>query len=110
MSIDPLAKDDLMRILTEPRNAITKQYVEVPVAGQGGAGLHRRMRWRRPPRRRWSSRLARAGLRTIIEEVLLDVMYEIPSRSDVRKCIITADTIKTARRHNCWRAPSGRSR
>jgi len=34
------------------------------------------------------------GLRTIIEEVLLDVMYEIPSRQDVHKCLITADTIK----------------
>ena len=33
------------------------------------------------------------GLRTLIEEVLLDVMYEIPSRGDVRKCVINADTI-----------------
>ena len=35
------------------------------------------------------------GLRTIIEETLLDVMYEIPSRTDVRKCVITADTIRS---------------
>jgi ATP-dependent Clp protease ATP-binding subunit ClpX len=33
------------------------------------------------------------GLRTLIEEILLDVMYEIPSRTDVRKCIISAETI-----------------
>ncbi|MBV9169999.1 MAG: hypothetical protein JOZ81_07940, partial [Chloroflexi bacterium] len=33
------------------------------------------------------------GLRTIIEEVLLEVMYEIPSRADVRKCIIGRETI-----------------
>jgi len=33
------------------------------------------------------------GLRTIIEEVLLDVMFDIPSRGDVKKCIITAETI-----------------
>src|SRR5581483_2112963 len=38
------------------------------------------------------------GLRTIIEEVLLDVMYEIPSRQDIRKCIINADTIRTKSR------------
>ena len=37
--------------------------------------------------------LAERGLRTIIEETLLDVMYEIPSRRDVRKCVISADTI-----------------
>ena len=37
------------------------------------------------------------GLRTIIEEVLLDVMYEIPSRNDIRKCIISADTIRNGK-------------
>ena len=34
------------------------------------------------------------GLRTIIEETLLDVMYEIPSRPDVRRCVIDADAIR----------------
>ena len=34
------------------------------------------------------------GLRTIIEETLLDVMYEIPSRSEIKRCVITADTIR----------------
>jgi ATP-dependent Clp protease ATP-binding subunit ClpX len=34
------------------------------------------------------------GLRTIIEETLLDVMYEIPSRSDVVKCVVNANTIR----------------
>jgi ATP-dependent Clp protease ATP-binding subunit ClpX len=34
------------------------------------------------------------GLRTIVEDTLLEVMYEIPSRSDVVKCVINADTIR----------------
>jgi ATP-dependent Clp protease ATP-binding subunit ClpX len=34
------------------------------------------------------------GLRTIIEETLLDVMYEIPSRSDVVKCVVNGETIR----------------
>ena len=86
-----------MRILTEPRNAIIKQYAEVLLAGQGGAGLHRTTRWRPPPSRRWSCKTGARGLRTIIEEVLLDVMYEIPSRTDVRS-VVDANRINNAPR------------
>ena len=34
------------------------------------------------------------GLRTVLEDTLLDVMYEIPSRSDIKKCVVNADTIR----------------
>jgi ATP-dependent Clp protease ATP-binding subunit ClpX len=93
VSIDPLGKDDLMRILTEPRNAITKQYakflsldkVELVFADEAlEAAAEKALELKTGAR----------GLRTIIEEVLLDVMYEIPSRTDVRKCVIGADTIR----------------
>jgi ATP-dependent Clp protease ATP-binding subunit ClpX len=92
VSIDQLGKDDLIRILTEPRNAITKQYAKLlgldkvelvfsedalDAAAEKALKLHTGAR----------------GLRTIIEEILLDVMYEIPSRSDIRKCVISRDTI-----------------
>jgi ATP-dependent Clp protease ATP-binding subunit ClpX len=81
-----------MRILVEPRNAITKQYgkflqldkVELVFTEDAlEAAAERALRYKTGAR----------GLRTLIEEVLLDVMYEIPSRSDVRKCVISADTI-----------------
>jgi ATP-dependent Clp protease ATP-binding subunit ClpX len=93
VSIDPLGKDDLMRILTEPRNAITKQYakflsldkVELVFADEAlEAAAEKALELKTGAR----------GLRTIIEEVLLDVMYEIPSRTDVRKCVIGAETIR----------------
>jgi ATP-dependent Clp protease ATP-binding subunit ClpX len=96
VSIDPLAKDDLIRILTEPRNAITKQYskflsldkVELKFDQEAlEAAAERALELKTGAR----------GLRTIIEEVLLDVMYEIPSRSDVRKCVITAETIRSSK-------------
>src|SRR5207247_9483385 len=92
VSIDPLAKSDLIRILTEPRNAITKQYskflsldkVELKFEDDAlEAAAERALELKTGAR----------GLRTIIEEVLLDVMYEIPSRADVRKCIIGRETI-----------------
>ncbi|MBA2451483.1 MAG: ATP-dependent Clp protease ATP-binding subunit ClpX [Chloroflexi bacterium] len=93
VSIDPLGKDDLIRILTEPRNAITKQYakflsldkVELVFSDDAlEAAAEKALTLKTGAR----------GLRTIIEEVLLDVMYEIPSRTDVRKCLISAETIR----------------
>ncbi len=92
VALDQLCKDDLMRILVEPRNAITKQYskflsldkvelVFTPDALEAAA--EQALRYKTGAR----------GLRTIIEEILLDVMYEIPSRADIKKCVISAETI-----------------
>src|SRR5579871_3154703 len=92
VSLEALDKGALMRILVEPRNAITKQYgkflaldkVELVFTEDAlEAAAERALRYKTGAR----------GLRTLIEEILLDVMYEIPSRSDVRKCVISADKI-----------------
>ncbi len=91
--LQALTEEDLLAILTEPKNAIVKQYqkflaldkvelVTTPDALQAAA--------RGAGKRKTGAR----GLRTIIEEVLLDVMYEIPSRTDVRRVIVTADAIE----------------
>ena len=88
-----LDETDLFRILTEPKNAIVKQYqkflaldkVELQLTDDAlhaaAAGAAKRKTGAR-------------GLRTIIEEVLLDVMYEIPSRTDVRKVVVTPEAIE----------------
>jgi ATP-dependent Clp protease ATP-binding subunit ClpX len=92
-SVDPLNQDALVRILTEPKNAIIKQYqkflaldkvelVMTPEALQATAEEALKLK------------TGARGLRTVIEDILLDVMYEIPSRSDVKKCVINADTIR----------------
>jgi ATP-dependent Clp protease ATP-binding subunit ClpX len=96
VSIDPLLKEDLMRILTEPRNAITKQYSKflsldkVELVFQDDA-------LEAAAEKALELKTGARGLRTIIEELLLDVMYEIPSRNDIRKCIISADTIRNGK-------------
>src|SRR5689334_7124422 len=90
--LQALDEGDLMRILTEPKNAIVKQYqkflaldkVELqltPDALQAAA--------KGAAKRKTGAR----GLRTIIEEVLLDVMYEIPSSTDVRRVVVTPEAI-----------------
>ncbi|MGI8423140.1 MAG: ATP-dependent Clp protease ATP-binding subunit ClpX [Chloroflexota bacterium] len=92
VSLDALTKEDLMAILTEPKNAIVKQYqkffaldkVELVFrddALEAAADLALKQR------------TGARALRTIIEDVLLDVMYEIPSRTDIKRCVITAEVI-----------------
>ncbi len=91
-SVDPLDAEMLVQILTEPKNSIVKQYqrlfaldhVELEFQPEAlRAAAEEALRYRTGAR----------GLRTIIEGILLDVMYEIPGRQDIHKCVITADTI-----------------
>ncbi|OGO67264.1 MAG: ATP-dependent protease ATP-binding subunit ClpX [Chloroflexi bacterium RIFCSPLOWO2_02_FULL_71_16] len=90
--LNALDESDLLRILTEPKNAIVKQYqkflaldkVELQLTPDALGAAARGAVLRKTGAR---------GLRTIIEEVLLDVMYEIPSRTDVRKVVVTDESI-----------------
>jgi ATP-dependent Clp protease ATP-binding subunit ClpX len=92
VALDHLTHDDLMRILVEPRNAVVKQYqrffqlddVELVFTQDALQAAATQAEQRRTGAR---------GLRTTIEEVLLDVMYEIPSLEGVRKCIVNAEVI-----------------
>ena len=92
-AVHNLDEDDLMRILVEPRNALTKQYqkffsldgVELVFAEEALAAIAAKALQRGTGAR---------GLRSIIEESLLGVMFDLPSRTDVRKCVITRETIE----------------
>ncbi len=96
VTLMPLTADDLVRVLTEPKNAITRQFqkflgldkvelVFTPGALQAAAEV--------ALQRKTGAR----ALRSIVEEALLDVMYDIPERTEVRKCIITEETIRDGR-------------
>jgi ATP-dependent Clp protease ATP-binding subunit ClpX len=93
VTLDPLDEAALLAVLTQPRNALVKQYARlfamdsvelaftddalactVALALQQGTGAR--------------------GLRSILESTLLDVMYEVPSRSDVRRVVINGDAIR----------------
>jgi ATP-dependent Clp protease ATP-binding subunit ClpX len=92
-TLEPLDKDALIRILVEPKNALVKQYQRL-FAMDGSVDL---VFTEDSLEAIATEALKRAtgarALRTIIEEVMLDIMYEIPSRRDVKKVIVTADTI-----------------
>ncbi|MGH2888370.1 MAG: ATP-dependent Clp protease ATP-binding subunit ClpX [Solirubrobacteraceae bacterium] len=91
-AIHQLHRDELMRILTEPRNALVKQFqrffqfdgIELVFADEALHSVADKALERETGAR---------GLRSIIEEVLLEVQFELPSRRDVRKCVVTRETI-----------------
>src|SRR5882757_2122909 len=91
-AVHQLRRDDLVQILTEPKNALIKQYQRF--FGYDGIELvfTEDAMWEIADRALERETGAR-GLRSIIEGALLDVMFELPSRRDVSKCVITKETI-----------------
>ncbi|TGB04138.1 ATP-dependent protease ATP-binding subunit ClpX [Halobacillus salinus] len=92
-SLEQLDEDALVEILTKPKNALVKQYqklfqidhVELEIEEEALREIARLAIERKTGAR---------GLRSIIEGIMLDVMYELPSRDDIEKCIITQETVK----------------
>jgi ATP-dependent Clp protease ATP-binding subunit ClpX len=93
VSLDMLTREDLIRILTEPKNAIIKQYQKFFALDKVEL-IFRDDALSAAADMAINQKTGARGLRTIIEDVLLDVMYEIPSRADVKRCVVDADVIK----------------
>ena len=93
VTLDALDEDALVQILTEPRNALVKQYQklmeldEVELAFEDDA-------LRAIASQAISRKSGARGLRAIIEGALLDTMFDLPGRMDVRRCTITKDVIE----------------
>jgi ATP-dependent Clp protease ATP-binding subunit ClpX len=91
--LEPLDEEALIRILTEPKNALVKQYVkllemdEVELEFSDGA-------LRQISKEAIKRNTGARGLRSIIEGIMLDVMYDLPSRTDIVKCVITEETVR----------------
>ena len=92
VTVDALDEEALIRILTEPKNALVKQYEKL--FELDGVTLEFQQETLKAIALEAKKRNTGArGLRAILEEIMLEVMYEIPSREDVSKCIITKETI-----------------
>ncbi|MCI8408203.1 MAG: ATP-dependent Clp protease ATP-binding subunit ClpX [Lachnospiraceae bacterium] len=91
VGLDLLDEDALVRILTEPKNAIVKQYKKL--FDLDGVELEFEEEAIREIAKRSVERKTGArGLRAIMEEIMMDTMYEIPSDSRICKCTITKET------------------
>ena len=93
VTLEELSEDALIRIIREPKNALLKQYrklfaiddVELEIEDEAVRAVARKALERKTGAR---------GLRSIFEKAMTEIMYEIPSRDDVEKCIITKETIE----------------
>ena len=93
VTLEDLSEEALIKILTEPRNALVKQYskllamdgVELEVTPDAIKAIAEKALEKKTGAR---------GLRGIMERIMTDIMYELPSRKDVEKCIITKDTVE----------------
>jgi ATP-dependent Clp protease ATP-binding subunit ClpX len=92
-AVDQLDSEALVKILNEPKNALTKQYSKF--FEFDGVELHFEDDALEAVAERAMKRGTGArGLRAIMEEVLLPVMYDLPSREDVGRCVITAECVR----------------
>ncbi len=91
-ALEPLSKEDLVNILTKPRNALVKQYqklfamddVELEFEPKALDAIASKAIERRTGAR---------GLRSIIESVMMDLMFDIPSRNDITKVVVTESIV-----------------
>jgi len=104
VSLDDLDRDTLIRILTEPRNALIKQYqglfglddVELSFTPEAIEAIADRTIKRR---------MGARGLRAILEDTMMDLMFRIPSDSTIATCLVTKETVEgTGEPELTWRS------
>lgn len=105
VTLEALTEEALVEILTKPKNALTKQYkklfemdgVELKFDEDAVAEIAKQAIERNTGAR---------GLRSILESIMMDAMYEVPSEEDVQACVVTKDTIKLAQQPKLIRKPA----
>jgi len=93
VTLDQLEAEDMVRIMKEPRNALVKQYekffamdnIELEFTDEALKAIASKALERDTGAR---------GLRSVVENTVLDIMYDLPSRPEIRKCIITKEVIE----------------
>ncbi len=91
-ALEPLSKEDLLKILVEPKNAVTRQYAKLL------AMENIKLTFEKPALERFAELAHKKGtgargLRSLIEKVMVNVMFEVPSMTNVKECVITAAAV-----------------
>ena len=91
--VEELTVDDLLRVMTEPKNALVKQYQKL--FELDGVTLHfEEEAMRAVAEKAIENKTGARGLRNVLEKVMLDIMYELPTLKDVDECVITRGVIE----------------
>lgn len=91
-TLDELTVEDLMRVLIEPKNSIVKQYQRL-MEMEGVELKFTEEALKAIAEEAYKRKTGARGLRSIIEEVMIDIMYEIPSLTGVKECVITKEVV-----------------
>lgn len=94
VTLDALDEGALVRILTEPKNALIKQYQKI-LELDGVELEFTETALARVAKKAIDRNTGARGLRAIIEDIMLDIMYELPSRDDVKKCTVNEEVIES---------------
>lgn len=92
-ALEKLTEDDLVAILTEPKNAVVKQYQKLLAIDDVKLEFEEDA-LRAIAKKAIERETGARGLRAIIEQVMLDVMYDVPTREDVQRVVITKESIE----------------
>lgn len=93
VTLDKLDKEALVRILTEPKNALVRQYRQLFKIDNVDFEIEKDA-LEAVAQKAMEINTGARGLRGILENIMMNVMYDIPSRNDIKKCIITKETIE----------------
>jgi len=96
VTLHQLEEAALISILTQPKNALVKQFTKL-MDMDGVALEFEDDALTEIAKLAMERKTGARGLRAILESIMLEVMYDIPSREDVKKCVITQDTVKNAK-------------
>ncbi|CAI2685662.1 ATP-dependent Clp protease ATP-binding subunit ClpX [Apilactobacillus kunkeei] len=91
-ALNKLSEEDLVRILTEPKNALVKQYVKL-MSIDGVELEFEDEALKEMAHTAIERKTGARGLRSIMEDTMRDIMYEVPCDKDVKKVIVTADSV-----------------
>jgi ATP-dependent Clp protease ATP-binding subunit ClpX len=91
-ALEKLTEDDLVHILTQPKNALVKQYKKL-LELDGVELVFEDDALRSIAKKALERNTGARGLRSIIENIMLDIMFDIPSRDEIVKCVITDNIV-----------------
>lgn len=92
-SVDNLMVDDLVRVLVEPKNSLVKQYQRI-FEYDGVELVFEKDALKEIARQALQRASGARGLRAVLEQILVNIMFEIPSMANVKKCVITKNAVK----------------
>ena len=96
--LDPLDEESLIRVLTEPKNSIVRQYKEL-LAMDSAELSFTDAALRAIAQKTIARKSGARGLRSVVEDILIPIMYEIPSDPTITRVTIDADTVNGGQPH-----------